>query len=236
MANQTALQIVNRVLRKLREDEVTDIESSAYSKLIFDFVNDSKEEVEDAWTWSSLTKPVTFTSVIGVLSYDLSDGSVVPTSGQTTNERSILLYDQWLRPMAFDVTNGTESQLYELETLRREREISLAVYQSTQQPSVFSLDSNGDGFLVLFSESPSQARNYKFYFKTPQDELTANADTLLIPWRPVYLGALFAAYSERGEEIGEPGSVAEMNYKNSLANYISLDAKKDPSKTQFEVV
>ena len=52
----TYLEAINKVLRRLREDEVPSPDSTAYSKLIGDFVNDAKRLVEDSWNWSGLRK------------------------------------------------------------------------------------------------------------------------------------------------------------------------------------
>ena len=50
----TYLECVNRVLRRLRENEVTTVTETPYSKLIGDLVNVVKVEVEDSWNWSAL--------------------------------------------------------------------------------------------------------------------------------------------------------------------------------------
>ena len=50
----TYLQLVNSVLRRLRENEVASVTDNDYSKLIGEFVNDSNRLVEDAWDWSYL--------------------------------------------------------------------------------------------------------------------------------------------------------------------------------------
>ena len=42
----TYLDLVNNVLRRLREDEVSSVSESSYSKLVGDFVNDAKQFVE----------------------------------------------------------------------------------------------------------------------------------------------------------------------------------------------
>ena len=44
----TYLQLVNSVLRRLREDEVDTVDQNSYSKLIGEYVNDAKRAVEDA--------------------------------------------------------------------------------------------------------------------------------------------------------------------------------------------
>ena len=70
--------MINKVLRRLREDTVTadwigELENSAdvdsYHKLIGDFINESKQTVEDAWSWSFLRSLKTVTTEAGTASY-----------------------------------------------------------------------------------------------------------------------------------------------------------------------
>jgi hypothetical protein len=64
----TFLQAVNRTLVKLRESEVSTLSgSSDYVKLIAAYVNEVKEEVETAWTWSYLRTSVDMVLVIMLL-------------------------------------------------------------------------------------------------------------------------------------------------------------------------
>jgi hypothetical protein len=58
----TYLNIVNNVLRRMREDEVTSVSSSTYSKMVGDFVNDAKRIIEDSWDWSALRTTLTITT------------------------------------------------------------------------------------------------------------------------------------------------------------------------------
>ena len=228
MAQLTYLQIVNKVLTKLREDTVGSVAASNYSSLIGEFVNDAKKEVENAWDWSVLRSGVTFSSSIGVRTYPLTT---------VTNIDSRLIYDENDRPMAFDITAGTQIQLYEYEEDRLEREFLLQYpAQTIDQPTYFSLTNLGEGFQINFLETPTQVRNYKFYFIGPQEELVNDTDILSIPWRPVRDAAVMYALDERGEEIGEPGGRAERRYLSSLADAIAFDSKKDPHKLMFRVV
>ena len=68
----TRLQLVNAVLRRLREPEVDSVNENSYSKLIGDIVNDAKKLVEAAWDWSALRTTLTITTSEGVFSYILS--------------------------------------------------------------------------------------------------------------------------------------------------------------------
>ena len=65
----TYLNVVNNVLRRMREEEVTSVSSSTYSKMVGDFVNDAKRSVEDAWDWSALRTTLTITTTADVFNY-----------------------------------------------------------------------------------------------------------------------------------------------------------------------
>jgi len=45
----TYLDVVNNVLRRMREEEVNSVSDTTYSKMVGDFVNDAKRIVENAW-------------------------------------------------------------------------------------------------------------------------------------------------------------------------------------------
>jgi len=54
--------IVNEVLRRLREDEVSNVSDTSNSKIIGDFVNQVKEEMEDAADWNALRSTIQVTT------------------------------------------------------------------------------------------------------------------------------------------------------------------------------
>ena len=68
----TYLNLVNNVLRRLREEEVASVSSNTYSKMVGDFVNDAKKMVEDAWDWSALRTTLTVTTSTGIFNYVLT--------------------------------------------------------------------------------------------------------------------------------------------------------------------
>ena len=69
----TYLELVNAVLRRLRETTVSDVDQNTYSALIGEFVNDAKRYCEDAWDWSPLRTTLTATTSQGVFNYTLTD-------------------------------------------------------------------------------------------------------------------------------------------------------------------
>ena len=68
----TYLQLVNSVLRRLREDEVTTVGQNAYSKLIGEFVNDAKRTVEDSYDWTALRTTLTVSTTTDTFNYVLT--------------------------------------------------------------------------------------------------------------------------------------------------------------------
>ena len=47
------LTLVNSVLRRLREDEVSAVANTAYSKMVGAYVNHAKKKVENEHKWSA---------------------------------------------------------------------------------------------------------------------------------------------------------------------------------------
>jgi hypothetical protein len=66
----TYLELVNNVLKRLRERTVNAVSESAYSELIGVLVNDAKSEIENAWNWSALRNTLTLTTSSGVFNYE----------------------------------------------------------------------------------------------------------------------------------------------------------------------
>ena len=58
----TYLNIMNSVLRRLREEEVNSVSESTYSKMAGDFINDAKTMVEQAADWSALHETITIST------------------------------------------------------------------------------------------------------------------------------------------------------------------------------
>ena len=71
MATYNYIQLVNDVLIRLREPEVTSVQESGYSKLIGKFVNDAKRQAEDAYNWNALSDTLTATTTHDVFNYIL---------------------------------------------------------------------------------------------------------------------------------------------------------------------
>ena len=70
----TALSSVNKVLTRLRENAVTSstFPSNTYAQLILQFLNETKQEIENAWDWTILRQSIAITTAIGVNTYSIT--------------------------------------------------------------------------------------------------------------------------------------------------------------------
>ena len=68
----TYLDLVNNVLRRLREPTVSSVQDNSYAKMLGVFVNDAKREVEDAHDWNALSNTLTATTTDSVFNYVLT--------------------------------------------------------------------------------------------------------------------------------------------------------------------
>ena len=68
----TYLQLVNAVMRRLRESEVTSVSQNTYSALIGELVNQSKRYIENAVNWTALRSDVTFNTADDDYTYTIT--------------------------------------------------------------------------------------------------------------------------------------------------------------------
>jgi len=223
---KTYLDLVNQVLKRVREPTVGSVGANLYSVLISTFINDAKRVVEDSWEWSCLWKQVDFDISASVLEYDLGDTALVGAGNELT-ERALLLYRPGDScPLAWDVTTPNPSPLTEVYRHKVASDLALQTYNSTyQMPMYFSVTPTNDSIGVHLIETPSETRSWRMVFKQPQDELEDGTDEILVPWYPVVLLATNYALNERGEEIGQPGNEAEKKYMQALSDAIALDSR-----------
>lgn len=219
----TYLQLVNKVMIGLRETEVADI-TGTYAKLIGQFVNDAKEEVESRWQWKALRDEITVAGSASTRTYALS----------STTDKSSVVYDDFHRPMAFQTDAGQKTQLSEIS---RERLRQYLETQNTVQvgpPSCFAIERASTGLSVIFDPLLDASYNYKFVIYTPQDELSDKDDVLVVPEGPVWRLALVYAMEERGSEFqGRITSVAE-RARRAMDEAISIEQGNSEQITVHE--
>lgn len=215
MASMNFISLVNDVLVRLREPEASSVSDTAYVKLIAKYVNDSKRQVEDAYSWNALSETLSATTTADVFNY------VLVGSGQ--------------RFRVIDVLNDTDNWfLRNAATVWMDQQFLLTSAQKGS-PMYYNFNGtnpNGDTQVDLFP-IPDGSYNIRFNVIKPQEPLVNNADILLVPHEPVVLGALARAQAERGEDGGVQSGETYVLYRQSLADAISLEANRYVEETEW---
>lgn len=202
----TYLELVNSVLIRLREGEVSSVSDNDYSKLIGEFVNDAKRNVEDAYNWNALTETLSAQTANGVFNYVLV--------GSKTRFRVL------------SVINDTSNWFMGYKTGMEMDDLYLNQSVLTGAPRYYNfngVDNNGDTQVDVWPK-PDGVYDLRFNLIIPQEKLTANSTKLLVPAEPVIQLAYAKAIAERGEDAGFAASEAYALYKQSLTDHISIEA------------
>jgi hypothetical protein len=200
------IQLVNSVLRRLRETEVSSVADNAYSKMIGEFVNDAKRQTEDAYPWNALSDTLTATTGADIFNY------VLVGSGQ--------------RFRVIDVLNDTSNAILNNAPTRWMDEKFLLTTAQKGSPAYYNfngLDSNGDTQVDLYP-IPNGVYNIRFNIIKPQVPLSSDSDTLLVPHEPVVFNAFARALAERGEDGGIQSGEMYALYTQSLGDAITIES------------
>jgi hypothetical protein len=202
------IQLVNSVLRRLRETEVSSVADNAYSKMIGEFVNDAKRQVEDAYAWNSLTDTLSAVAAVDIFNY------VLVGSGQ--------------RFRVIDVINDTDDFFLKYQTTNEMNRLFLMTSSEKGSPRFYNfngVDANGDTQVDLYP-IPNGVYNIRFNIIKPQLPLNTDADRLLVPHEPVIFNACARAFAERGEDGGIASGEMYALYNQSLADAIAIESSR----------
>lgn len=208
----TYLDLVNRVLRGLRENTVAGI-TADYPRLIGQLVNEAKADLEDDGPWSALRQTSSLTFVAG-------DNTVI-VSG--SNDRSYLLLDSYGQAQMF--VEGLSSP-YRLIQISHEDMRAMRIINPNATPGIpiyFSLPRDQDGLTVSIFPVPDVTYTIRGDFIVPQDDLDDVNDELFIPSEPVWREALVRAMEERGEEFAGQLDTARTRASDVRAKAIMRD-------------
>ena len=210
----TYLEMVNAVLRRLRENEVSSVSATSYAKLVGDFINESKAEVENSWNWSSLRTTLTVVTEPDIFNYELNG------TGSTFK--------------VLDVWNETNQlEMLEKSSYWFNKEFTTASPVQTGQPTFYSFNgvsSDGDTQVDLFP-IPDTAYTLRFNLTARNAKLVNDDDVTVLPTRPIVLLALAMAIEERGEDGGEQSINAYRAGQSALSDEISFDAARHSEDT-----
>ena len=212
----TLLQIVNGVLRRMREDVVTTYNETAYSTLIEDFVNEAKREVEDAWEWTKLRQTIQITTASGTFRYVLTGAG-----------------DRYRIKQVF---NDTEDASLIRGTYKQMNRWLNQNSQTNGIPNYFDINgqSGGDPQVDLYPK-PGGIYVLNFNMVIPQADLATAATELTVPDYPVLLLAHAKAISERGDDGSTQYAEVMGNAYKALGDAIAIDAANVPSEMVWYV-
>ena len=214
----TYLQLVNNVLRRLRESQVDTVSETSYSALIGDFINDAKQIVEDAHSWSALRTAIEIPTVSGTSVYSLAN------SGQDVEVREALNITSKQRLI-------TKNRTYMNQYYR----IGDVGSGAPTQFAFNGVDNNGDITVQVY---PQPDGIYTMYFDAfvRQSDLAADATRLKVPHNPVIQLALDMALRERGETGGQSAAEQFSIADAVLSDAIAFDANKYSEDTTYVAV
>ncbi len=201
----TYLELVNDVLKRLREPVVTSVGDTDYSRMIGVMINDAKREVEDAYDWNALSDTLTAVTAAGVFNYVLE--------GSRTRFRVI------------DVYNDTKDwEMRYAPTTWMNRQFLITDNQSGS-PEYFNfngVDANGDTQVDLYPV-PDGEYTLRFNMIIPQADLSSDNDRILVPSHLVSMLAHSKAIAERGEDSGVMASEAYQMYRLALSDAVAIE-------------
>jgi hypothetical protein len=214
----TYLNLMNNVLRRLREEETSSVTSTTYVKMVGDFINDAKTLVGQAADWSALRETITISTAASDNTYSLTGG------GDNIKVMSML--------------NDTQNCFIEYQTkdwFNEQLYISSAAEGTPRYFTYNGLDSNGDT-QILIGPTPDGVYSIRVDTVKRQADLSANTDELLIPAMPVIHLAVALLARERGETGGTSTAEYFTIANQYLSDAIAIDAAKHPEEMVFRTI
>lgn len=221
----TYREIINSVLRRLREDTINadwsgDLYDSNtvtdYQKLIGELVNDSKKSVESYHDWQALRESFNIKTKAGNMQYTLGDATrgagisfkVLDVINQTTGTVLGQVPSSWLN-----------EQVFPLAEIQSGEPLNYAFNGISQATPTREPDFNIDFYPV-----PDAVHTISVNLVGAQEELKTASQVLRTPSQPVILGAWARAVAERGEDGGTISSAISAEAREALVMAVQLDS------------
>jgi hypothetical protein len=221
MASNTYIEIINKVLVRLRESTVSAVAETTYSALIGAIVNRVKTEIEDAWLWHALRDTYSLTCVPGTCSYTM-----------TGSGPDAVIINAWNTTQQDQMTPGSvhffDEKFFGVST------------PATGNPThyvVSGLDSNFDLTIDVWPVPGTAITDaLKVNLYKPQAELSATTDVPLVPQVVLVEGALARAIMERGDDGGIAIQSQEQLYRELLSSAVARDIGRDSTELIWEPI
>ena len=213
----TYLSLMNNVLRRLREDEVSEVTQTTYSKMVGDYINDAKTLVQDSHDWSTLRKTVIVPTVENTTEYSLTGAGERVKLYSAINDTSNFF-------MHYETPNWFSNAYY----------ISGEVSGTPDSYTFSGVDDNDDTKVRVFPK-PSGVFSLRFDVCSREPNLTADADATVLPSMPIIHQAVALLARERGETGGTSTQDYFIIADKYLSDAIAQDAYKNPEEFIYTV-
>ena len=214
----TYLELVNDVLVRLREEQVSTVSETLYSALIGKFVNDAKRQIEDAYAWNVLGTTITLSTVSGTYSYALTG------AGQKFQVVDVL-----------NTTSNIRMKNIDFATMNRYQNFSTPVEAIPAYYAFDGIDGSYDTKVTLYPR-PDGVYSIPFSLTVPQATLSSDSTVIKVPDTLVAQNAYARALVERGEDGGMSSSEAYQLYRSMLSDYIALEGTRYPENQEFVAI
>lgn len=200
------LDIVNRVLKLLREDVVATVaDDDAVVQLVATYVNDAKTQVENGFHFNALRYDWEATVVAGADNFLLTDSGRAPIVEEVWGPNGHMLRELSDR---------------DVRRLRRQNNVTTAT-----EPTYYAVDGAVGGKLrIRIHPAPTAAYEVEVVGYKKQADLVNDSDVLLVPAMPVIYFAYALAARERGEVGGQTAAEIFGMANEYLKNAITQDA------------
>jgi len=214
----TYLQLINNVLIRLRETQVSTNNETTYSSLIGLFVNDAKRQIEDAFNWNVLGTTVTLTTVSATYIYSMTG------AGQKFQVQD-----------AINTTSNIGLQNISFVEMNRYQNLVPTTNGLPQYYAFNGVDASGDTKVELYPR-PDGVYSIPFSLTVPQATLASDGTSVLVPDTLVVQNAYARALVERGEDGGLSSSEAYQLYRAMLSDQIALEGTRYPENKEFVAI
>lgn len=213
----TFLQIINRVLKRLREDSVAANDTTTYSTMIGTLVNAVKSDIEDAFYWNALRDTYSVSAVPGTTGYGLTGAGA-----------HAVIIDGWNTTVPLQLRKSTNADF-------NAKFFGVTTVQTGQveQYLAAGVDANYD-LKVDIWPSPSATNALKFNVYVPQADLAADATVPLVPQNLLIEETIARALAERGDEgAAQPMPGEKFIRADLLASAVSREAGYDDTEMDW---
>lgn len=215
----TWLQIINRILSRLRESTVAANNTNDYSTLVGALVNQVKTEIEKAYYWNSMRDTYSVSATVGNTNYIL-----------TSSGMNAIIIDGWNITTPMKLVRGTNADF-------NAKFFGVAAVQtgSVEQylPAGYSVNYD---LTVDVWPSPSASQSLKFTVYRPQNDLAADGDIPLCPQEVLIEETIARLLVERGDEgADKPQPGESFIRKDLLQTAVSIDGGMDEEETDWIV-